>query len=319
MKVAFVIDPIQTFNIYKDSTYMMLKEGKLRGWDQYVLEPKDLFIEDSVAYGNARKFNFNSKKNNWYLLDNLKTIDLSQCETIFIRKNPPFDIDYLYSTYVLSLAQRHGALIINDPESLRNMNEKISIIKYSHLIPKTLLTKSIKKLNEFLEKYQDIIVKPLDGMGGKSVFRIQFNDYNKNVILETITQDQERFIMAQQYQNEIEFGDNRILIINGTPLEYLASRVPPKGDFRGNTLRGAKTTVRTLNQREYEIASTVAKDLKNNGILFAGIDIIGTVLTEINITSPTMIQEIYNVSGINAASILMDSITDILKLDNKYN
>ena len=229
-----------------------------------------------------------------------------------MRKDPPFDMSYIYATYVLSTAQKEGALVVNDPQALRNINEKVSIVKYPECTPKTLVTKSFKQINDFLACYQDIVVKPLGGMGGDSVFRIQPGDHNKNVILETITQNQERFIMAQQYQPEIEQGDKRILIINGQPLEYLVVRIPQPGDFRGNVARGATTSIRKLTAREYDIAVTVGKDLKAEGVLFAGIDMIGEALTEINITSPTMIQEIYNESGVDAASILMDVVAEKL-------
>ena len=312
MKVAFVIDPIETFAIHKDSTYMMLKAGSARNWQQYVVQINDLFIEDGTAYGDVRLFNFNANSGSWYLLDQPQKINLSEFHAIFMRKDPPFDMSYIYATYVLSTAQKEGALVVNDPQALRNINEKVSIVKYPECTPKTLVTKSFKQINDFLACYQDIVVKPLGGMGGDSVFRIQPGDHNKNVILETITQNQERFIMAQQYQPEIEQGDKRILIINGQPLEYLVVRIPQPGDFRGNVARGATTSIRKLTAREYDIAVTVGKDLKAEGVLFAGIDMIGEALTEINITTPTMIQEIYNESGVDAASILMDVVAEKL-------
>ena len=312
MKVAFIIDPIETFSIHKDSTYMMLKAAAARNWQQYILQINDLFIEDGLPYGNARLFTFNTEGNPWYLLDEPEKINLSEFHAIFMRKDPPFDMGYIYATYVLSTAQRDGALVVNDPQALRDINEKVSIVQYPELTPKTLVARSFEQIDDFLQRYQDIVVKPLDGMGGDSVFRIQLGDHNKNVILETITQNQQRFIMAQQYQPEIEDGDKRILIINGEPLEYLVVRLPQPGDFRGNIARGATTSIRKLTAREYDIATTVGKDLKAQGVLFSGIDMIGEALTEINITSPTMIQEIYNESGVDAASILMDIVAEQL-------
>ena len=310
MKVAFVIDPIETFTINKDSTYMMLKAAAARNWQQYVLQINDLFIEDGKAYGDARLFNFNTQSNPWYVLGEPEKINLSEFQAIFMRKDPPFDMGYIHATYVLSKAQTDGVLVVNNPQALRDINEKVAIVRYPEFTPKTLVTRSFKRINDFLLRYQDIVVKPLDGMGGDSIFRIQQGDHNKNVILETITQNQQRFIMAQQYQPEIEEGDKRILIIDGEPLEYLVVRLPQPGDFRGNISRGATTSIRKLTAREYDIAATVGKDLKDQGVLFAGIDIIGEALTEINITSPTMIQEIYNESGIDAASILMDIVAE---------
>ena len=183
MKVAFVIDPIETFAIHKDSTYMMLKAGSARNWQQYVVQINDLFIEDGTAYGDMRLFNFNANSGSWYLLDQPQKINLSEFHAIFMRKDPPFDMSYIYATYVLSTAQKEGALVVNDPQALRNINEKVSIVKYPECTPKTLVTKSFKQINDFLACYQDIVVKPLGGMGGDSVFRIQPGDHNKNVIL----------------------------------------------------------------------------------------------------------------------------------------
>lgn len=312
MKVAFIIDPIETLNIDKDSTYMMLKAAQARHWEQYIVEVKDLFIEDGIAYGDMLLFNFNTKNDPWYSLAEPQKINLSKFNAIFMRKDPPFDMNYIYATYILSVAKRNGTLIVNSPESLRNINEKISILQYPMFAAKTMVSKSFKTINRFLLKYQDIVVKPLDQMGGNSVFRIQIGDYNKNVILENITHNQKRFIIIQQYQIEIEQGDKRILIVNGQPLKYLVVRMPKSGDFRGNVARGATISIRKLTIQEHYIAMTVGKDLKLKGVLFAGIDMIGDKITEINITSPTMIQEIYKESSIDAASILMDAVTDKL-------
>ena len=308
MKVLFVIDPIETLDIYRDSTYMMMKAAKARNFQQYVAQTNDLFIEHGVAYGCVRPFNFNTKNATWYVLGEFQKINLSKFPVIFMRKNPPFDMNYIYTTYILSMAQKDGALIVNNPQALRDINEKVSITRYPEFMPQTIVTKSFKYIDIFLQRYQDIVVKPLDGMGGNSIFRIRVGDHNKNVILETITQNQRYFIMAQKYQSEIQQGDKRILIVNGQPLEYLAVRVPSPGDFRGNISRRATTSIRKLTTREYDVALTIGKNLKEEGILFSGIDMIGNKVTEINITSPTMIQEIYDASGIDASSILMDFI-----------
>ena len=312
MKVAFVIDPLHTFDLKKDTTYMMMLSVAKKDWQQYVFELGEIFVEDGVAYGEGYELILTGSKepNKWYQLIPTDKIKLGDFNAIFMRKDPPFNMEFVYATYMLELAEKQGALVVNKPQTLRDANEKFSISRYPNLAPKTMVSRSFAHIKRFIENYQDVVVKPLDGMGGESIFRIQANDPNKNVILETITQYESKFIMVQQYRPEIEAGDKRILIIDGEPLEYLVARIPSKDDSRGNLARGASTVVRKVNAEEYEIASIVSRDLKESGVLFAGIDVIGNCLTEINITSPTMTQQIYNESGINATDLLMDVVED---------
>ncbi len=312
MKVAFIIDPLHTFNIKKDTAYMMMLSVAKKEWQQYVFELQDIFVEDGVAYGQGYELILTGSKehNKWYQLTPGDKMKLGEFDAIFMRKDPPFNMEFVYATYILDLAEKQGALIINKPQTLRDANEKFSITRYPNLTPKTMVSRSFKVIKDFIERYQDVVVKPLDGMGGESIFRIQPNDPNKNVILETITRYESRFIMVQEYQAAIKEGDKRILIVDGEPLEYLVARIPSKDDSRGNLARGATPVVRKLTAEEFEIAAIVGKDLKESGVLFAGIDVIGNRLTEINITSPTMAQQIYNENGINATDILMDVVED---------
>lgn len=313
IRVAYISDPLEQFNIKKDSTYMMMQAAQKRRWQQYVLEMNDLRAEDGVAFGSASLLHLSgNRKQSWYELETSKTFRLDEFDVILMRKDPPFNLEYIYATYMLALAEQKGALVVNKPSALRNWNEKFSIMRYPEFSPNTLITRSFTDIYQFLSRYRDIIVKPLDGMGGESVFRIRENDVNRNVILETMTCNQTRFIMAQEYQPAIREGDKRILIFDGEPLEYLVARIPDPTDGRGNTARGAQTQVKKLTLEEYDIAASIGKDLKAEGILFAGIDMIGHAVTEINITSPTMIQQIYHKSGVNAADILMEIISDKL-------
>ncbi|WP_151193194.1 glutathione synthase [Cysteiniphilum sp. JM-1] len=312
MKVAFIIDPLHTFNIKKDTAYMMMLSVAKKDWQQYVFELEDIFVEEGVAYGEGYELTLTPSKehNKWYHLNPMDKVKLGDFDVIFMRKDPPFNMEFVYATYILELAEKQGALIINKPQTLRDANEKFSITRYPDLAPKTMVSRSFKHIKRFIDDYQDVVVKPLDGMGGESIFRIQPNDPNKNVILETITKYESQFIMVQQYQPAIKDGDKRILIVDGEPLEYLVARIPSGDDSRGNLARGASTVVRKLTAEEYEIASIVGRDLKQSGVLFAGIDVIGDCLTEINITSPTMTQQIFNESGVNATDILMDVVED---------
>ena len=313
MKVAYIIDPIQSFNLKKDTTYMMMCAAQKRSWQQFVFELSDLWVENGVAKakGHQLRLTSNPSQNNWYELSQTDVVELADYDVIFMRKDPPFDMEFVYVTYILELAESAGALVVNRPQTLRNDNEKFAISHYPQFTPNTLITRKFERINKFLQKYHDIIVKPLDGMGGESIFRIQESDPNKNVILETITKYESNYVMAQEYQPEISQGDKRILIVNGAPITYLVARIPQSGDSRGNLARGASTVVRPLSEDELIMANQIGKDLKAKGVLFAGIDVIGNALTEINITSPTMARQIFNDSGIDATEILMDEINKI--------
>lgn len=309
MKVGFIIDDLNSFNISKDSAYMMMLAAQDKGWEIYTFYLNDLYIINGKPKGNALRLKLHKNKQIWYeILKYSKNFSLLDLDCVFMRKDPPFDMEYIYVTYMLDLVKKSGALVVNDPQALRDFNEKVAITNYPKFAPKTLITRSYNLINEFYDRYKDIIVKPLDGMGGSSIFRIKEGDKNKNVILETLTNHESRYIMVQDYQKAIKEGDKRILIINGEPVKYLLARIPSDNDNRGNLAAGATTEVRELQDGEYKIAKKVAKNLKKQGVMIAGIDVIGDKLTEVNITSPTCIQEIYKETKINAASLLMQAV-----------
>ncbi|WP_150466337.1 glutathione synthase [Francisella sp. SYW-9] len=309
MKVGFIIDNLNSFNISKDSTFMMLQAAQDKGWEIYTFYLDDLYIINGDPKGNSLKIKIHKNKQTWYeVLSQHNDFSLLDLDCIFMRKDPPFDMEYIYVTYMLDLAKKNDVLIVNNPQALRDFNEKVAISNYPRFAPNTLITRSYKQINKFYEKHKDIIVKPLDGMGGSSIFRIKDGDKNKNVILEVLTEHQSKYIMVQDYQKSIKDGDKRVLIVNGEPIKYLLARIPSEKDNRGNLAAGATAEVRELKDSDYKIAKKVAKKLKKQGVMFAGIDIIGDKLTEVNITSPTGIQEIYKATKINAASLLMQAV-----------
>ena len=309
MKIGFIIDELNTFNISKDSTFMLMLAAQDKGWEIYTFYMNDLYIINGKPKGHSLKLKLHKNKEIWYeILSQHQDLSLLDLDCVLMRKDPPFNMEYIYVTYMLDLAKKAGVLIVNDPQALRDFNEKVAITNYPKYSPKTLITRSYDLINRFYEKYKDIIVKPLDGMGGSSIFRIKEGDKNKNVILETLTTNQERYIMVQDYQEAIAQGDKRILIVNGEPIRYLLARIPSDKDNRGNLAAGATSEVRSLEDHDYKIAKKVAKKLKKQGVMLAGIDVIGDKLTEINITSPTGIQEIYKATKINTASLLMQAI-----------
>ena len=317
MKIGFIIDELETFNIGKDSTYMMLNAANAKGWDIYTFYMNDLSILDGVPFGNAKKLKLNNANDSsWYTIEKEEKVSLNDLDAILMRKDPPFNMEYIYVTYMLDIAQKAGVCVVNNPQALRDYNEKVAIANYPNFTPKTLITRSYAEINKFYDEHKDIIVKPLDGMGGSSIFRIQDGDKNKNVILEVLTEHEAKYIMVQDYQASIKDGDKRILIVDGKPVEYCMARVPSEKDNRGNLAAGATAEIRPLTARDSEIATTIAKDLQAMGVIFAGIDVIGDTLTEINITSPTGIQEIYKGADINAAELLMDAINTNIKKDS---
>lgn len=309
MKVGFIVDDLNTFNITKDSAYMMMCAAQDKNWEIYTFYLNDLYVINGKPKGNAHKIWVHKNKEKWYdILERNNDFSLLDLDCIFMRKDPPFNMEYVYVTYMLDLAKKADVLIVNDPQALRDFNEKVAITNYPKYTPKTLITRSYDLINKFYEKHKDIIVKPLDGMGGSSIFRIKEGDKNKNVILETLTEHQSKYIMVQDYQPAIKDGDKRILIVNGEPIKYLLARIPSDQDNRGNLAAGAKAEVRELQDDDYKMAKKIAKKLKKQGVMLAGIDVIGDKLTEINITSPTCIQEIYKATKINAASLLMQAV-----------
>lgn len=308
MKVGFIVDDLNTFNITKDSTYMMMCAAEDKGWEIYVFYLNELCILNGDPKGNPFNIRIKKDKTPWYDVTASKNnISLTNLDCIFMRKDPPFDMEYVYVTYMLDLAKKAGVLVVNNPQALRDFNEKVAISYYPKHAPNTLITRSYAEINKFYTKYKDIIVKPLDGMGGSSIFRIKDGDKNKAVILETLTKHQTSYIMVQDYQEAISQGDKRVLIVNGEPIKHVVARIPSDSDNRGNLAAGATSEVRAITDAEYKMAKKIAKKLKKQGVMLAGIDVIGDKLTEINITSPTCMREIYKATKINIASLLMQA------------
>lgn len=311
MKIGFIVDDLNSFNIVKDSTYMMMCAAEDKGWEVYTFYMNDLSILNGKPKGNACKIKIKKDKQPWYSIVSTKEgLSLNDLDCIFMRKDPPFDMEFVYVTYMLDLAKIAGVLVVNNPQALRDYNEKVAISYYPQYSPQTLITRSYAEINKFYAKHKDIIVKPLDGMGGSSIFRIKEGDKNKAVILETLTKHETVYIMVQDFQSAISEGDKRILIVNGEPIKYVLARIPSASDNRGNLAAGATAEVRPIEDKLYKMAKKIAKKLKKQGVMLAGIDVIGDKLTEINITSPTCMREIYKETKINIASLLMQAVEE---------
>jgi glutathione synthase len=308
VKLGVVMDPIGSIHFKKDSTLAMLLEAQSRGWRLYYMEQPDLFVRDGVAYAHMRELAVRLDPQHWYDVGPEQTVALSELDAVLMRKDPPFDMEYIFTTYVLELAEAAGTLVVNNPQSLRDANEKMYTAWFSQCTPPTLVTRSRSKVREFLGEQEDIIVKPLDGMGGASIFRLRTDDPNISVVLETITDFDRRSIMAQRYIPEIVHGDKRILLVDGEPVPYALARIPAPGETRGNLAAGGRGEGVALTERDRWICAQVGPLLHKKGVLFAGLDVIGDYLTEINVTSPTCIRELDNQYGLNISAQLMDAI-----------
>ncbi|MCF7984885.1 MAG: glutathione synthase [Thiohalocapsa sp.] len=311
-EVGVVMDPIGSISIKKDSTFAMMLAAQRRGWTLWYMEQGDLFLSDSVVSATMRPVAVRDDPLDWFTLGDSETRPLSAIDAVLMRKDPPFDMEYVYATYLLELARDAGCLVVNDPQTLRDANEKIFAAHFPQCCPPLTVTRSAALLRGFLESHGDIILKPLDGMGGRSIFRIGRGDPNTGVIIETLTANGTRFCMAQRYLPEIVDGDKRVLLVNGEPVEHVLARVPSGGDSRGNLAAGARAEVRPISERERWIAAQVGPELRRRGVLFAGLDVIGDWLTEINITSPTCIREIDRDCGTDIAGDLMNAVAEQL-------
>ncbi len=308
MRLGIVMDPIQAIHPYKDSSLAMLLEAQKREWDIYYLEMDDLFLEQGRAMGQTHLLQVMDDMKQWYVLGEKQTIPLSDLDVILMRKDPPFDREYLYATHILELAERDGAMVVNRPQSLRDFNEKLATSWFPELSPPSLVTSNETRIRQFLDKHEDIILKPLDAMGGTSIFRLRTGDQNTGVIIETITDNGSSHVMAQRFIPEITAGDKRILMVDGEPVPYALARIPAEGENRGNLAVGGRGEGIPLSDRDLEIAITVSPLLKERGLLFVGLDVIGDWLTEINVTSPTCIRELDSQYDLNIAGDLMDAI-----------
>lgn len=308
LKIGVVMDPIGTINFKKDSTLAMLLEAQARGWQLYYMEQSDLYIAHDIARAQMRPLKVFYNADNWYELAAAQDLELDTLDAILMRKDPPFDMNYIYSTYILEKAEQKGTLVINKAQSLRDANEKLFTSNFPQCMPPTLVSSQAKHIKAFYQEHQDIILKPLDGMGGASIFRIKPGDSNLGVIIETLTEHGSKLAMAQKFIPEITAGDKRILLINGEPVPYALARIPTKGENRGNLAAGGEGVGIEINDRDRWICEQVAPLLREKGLIFVGIDVIGDYLTEVNVTSPTCIRELDQQYNINISALLMDWI-----------
>ena len=313
VKLGIIMDPIQEIHPQKDSSLAMLLEAQRRGYSLHYMEMSDLFLAQGVAQATTHQLQIIDDIHQWYTLGEQQTLALSELDVVLMRKDPPFDREYLYATHLLELAEAAGTLVVNRPQSLRDFNEKLATAWFPELMPPSLVTRSATQIRQFLELHQEVILKPLDGMGGASIFRLQASDPNTGGIIETLTNHGQHYAMVQRYIPEISKGDKRILLIDGEPVPYALARIPAAGEHRGNLAAGGRGEGIPLSPRDYEIVERVAPTLREKGLLFVGLDVIGDYLTEINITSPTCIRELDKQFGLNIAGQLMDSIEQKLE------
>jgi glutathione synthase len=307
MKLLFIIDPITSLKHYKDTSVAMMQAAAARGHQLFICEQHDVYLEQATVHVSAQTISLNAGEP-WYTLGETQDHLPNTFDAVLMRKDPPFDNEYLYSTYLLELAAQQGARVLNNPVAIRSWNEKLSVAKFPQFAPEFLVTNDHARIRTFLSRHQDIVVKPLDGMGGSGIFRLTERDPNIGAILETSTQYGQRTIMAQRYLPAIAQGDKRILVINGEPVPYALARIPKVGETRGNLAAGGKGVAHPLSARDIEIASTVGKTLKAEGLFLVGLDVIGEHLTEINVTSPTGMVEIAAQTNCNPANIWIEAL-----------
>lgn len=307
------MDPISSINIKKDSSFAMLLQAQERGYQLHYMEMSDLYLLEGQARASTKLLQVEQNPAKWYEFNGQQDIALSDLDVILMRKDPPFDTEFVYATYILERAEDEGTLIVNKPQSLRDANEKLYTSWFSQYTPKTLVTRDAARLKAFYQTEQDVILKPLDGMGGASIFRLKPEDPNVSVIIETLTEHGSRYAMAQKFIPEIKDGDKRVLVVNGEPVPYCLARIPSSGETRGNLAAGGRGEARALTDSDWAIARAVGPTLKAKGLIFVGLDIIGDKLTEINVTSPTCIREIEAAFPISITGLLFDQIELLLK------
>jgi glutathione synthase len=309
IRLAVVMDPIGAIQYAKDSTLAMLLAAQSRGFELHYLEQQDLFVRDGQALGHARALTVRADPAAWFTLGERSTQPLGSFGCILMRKDPPFDMEYIYTTYILDRAQEQGAMVVNQPQGLRDMNEKAYTAWFPQCCAPTLITRSLADMDAFLHEHGKIVCKPLDGMGGRSIFVTDVTDKNRLVIFETLTAHGSRFAMAQRYLPQIvESGDSRVLLVDGEPMPYALARMPSADDHRGNLAAGALGVGRPLNDRDRWLAAQIGPALARRGMLFVGLDVIGGYVTEINVTSPTGIRELDKQFHINIGDLLMQAI-----------
>lgn len=311
LKLGVVMDPIARINYKKDSTLAMLWAAQDRGCELFYMEQGDLYLEQGIGGATMATLEVFRDPERWFTLGPRHDRQLAELDVILMRKDPPFDNEYIYSTYIMEEAERRGTLVVNRCQSLRDCNEKVFATQFPQCCPPVLVSADNARLKSFHEEHRDVIFKPLDGMGGTAIFRVKEDDPNVSVILETLTAYGRQTIMAQRFIPEISEGDKRILVINGEPVPYSLARVPEKGETRGNLAAGGKGRPQPLSERDRWIVAQVAPALREKGLLFVGLDIIGDYLTEINVTSPTCVREINDGYDLDIGGQLMDCIVEV--------
>ena len=308
MEFAFILDPLATLKAYKDTSVAMMRALQQRGHALFALEQSELFWDGKQTLGTVRPLTVTADDYDWFRAGEVATRPLESFTAVLMRKDPPFDMEYVYSTYLLETAEACGARVFNRPRALRDYNEKMAIAKFTEFIVPTLVTRDAELLREFVDEHEDTILKPLDGMGGTSVFRVREDDANRNVIIETVGHHGARTVMAQRFIPEIVHGDKRIIVIAGKAVPHSLARIPKAGETRGNLAAGGRGVARPLSPRDRLIAETVGAKLWADGMLVVGLDVIGDYLTEVNVTSPTGFVEIAKQTGFDVAGTFADAL-----------
>jgi glutathione synthase len=308
IQLGIVMDPIGAIKIHKDSSFAMLLAAQKRGWRLFYMEQSDLYLRDGQAFADMRELRVTDQDTDWFQLLDPQRRPVAELDVVLLRKDPPMDMEYLYTCYILETAEYQGVLVVNRPASVRDCNEKLFTGRFPHCCAPSMVSRDSARLRTFIGEQGDAVLKPLDAMGGASVFRVRHGDPNTSVILETLTELGQRSAMAQRFIPEISLGDKRILMIDGEPVPYALARIPAHGETRGNLAAGGRGEGIKLSERDYWICEQVAPELRQRGLLFVGLDVIGDYLTEINVTSPTCIRELDQLYGLDIAGQLMDCI-----------
>jgi len=316
MKILFIVDPLSSFKIHKDSTYAMMVEAARRGHELHAAMQEGVIWKNGRVIGEHGALELTGKKEPWYHARPLRQSPLAEFDAVLMRKDPPFDAEYLTSTWLLELAQNEGAKVFNHPRALRDHSEKLAIAEFPQFAAPTVVTRLEKELQEFIDANGDVVLKPLDAMGGHAVFRVTDRDPNRNVIIETLTEYGAKSIMAQRYIPEIRDGDKRILLIAGKPVPHCLARIPKPGETRGNLAAGGTGVAKPLSARDRQIAEAIGPRLAGRGLLLVGLDVIGDWLTEINVTSPTCFREITDQTGFDVAGTFVDALESAVRAKN---
>ena len=311
MKLLFITDPLENFAIYKDTTFSMMREAQQRGHSIAVCQPQEvMWVSGSVVTARVRDIVLTGQQSAWFSAQPVRSAALADFDAVLMRKDPPFDSEYFYATHLLEQAEREGAKVFNKPHALRDHPEKLAIMEFAQFIGPTLVTRDAADVRRFHDEHRDIILKPLDGMGGMGIFRVGPDGMNLGSIIETLNQGGAQSLMVQKFLPEIVDGDKRVLIIGGKPVPYSLARIPQGSEVRGNLAAGGKGVAQPLSARDYEIAHALGPILQSRGLLLAGVDVIGDYVTEINVTSPTCFQEIQQQTGCDVAALFIDALEE---------